>query len=104
MRNYGIVFRYLSRTEVINMYKEFRDTTLNGAMSQLYMDLKGKHRAPLESVQVISTKVVPYKDTVREYTWAHAKASLKFPLVKPLKRAPTAGTKATFRATRPQLL
>ena len=35
VKNYGIVLRYLSRTETINMYKEYRDTTLSGAVSQM---------------------------------------------------------------------
>ncbi len=35
IKNYGIVLRYLSRTETINMYKEYRDTTLSGAVSQM---------------------------------------------------------------------
>eukprot|EP00350_Pseudokeronopsis_sp_OXSARD2_P011067 CAMPEP_0170555854 /NCGR_PEP_ID=MMETSP0211-20121228/13922_1 /TAXON_ID=311385 /ORGANISM="Pseudokeronopsis sp., Strain OXSARD2" /LENGTH=114 /DNA_ID=CAMNT_0010865859 /DNA_START=12 /DNA_END=356 /DNA_ORIENTATION=+ len=33
IRTYGILFRYLSRTEIINMYKEYRDITLNGAIA-----------------------------------------------------------------------
>jgi large subunit ribosomal protein L18Ae len=35
VKNFGIVLRYLSRTETINMYKEYRDTTLSGAVSQM---------------------------------------------------------------------
>jgi large subunit ribosomal protein L18Ae len=35
IKNYGIVLRYLSRTETINMYKEYRDVTLAGAVSQM---------------------------------------------------------------------
>merc|ERR1711981_1143284 len=35
IKNYGIVLKYLTRTGVINMYKEYRDTTLNGAISQM---------------------------------------------------------------------
>ena len=35
LKNYGIVLRYLSRTDPINMYKEYRDTTLTGAVSQM---------------------------------------------------------------------
>ena len=35
VKNYGIVLRYLSRTDPINMYKEYRDTTLAGAVSQM---------------------------------------------------------------------
>mmetsp|Transcript_48641 Transcript_48641/g.66083 ORF Transcript_48641/g.66083 Transcript_48641/m.66083 type:complete len:115 (+) Transcript_48641:125-469(+) len=33
VKNYGIFLRYLTRTITVNMYKEFRDTTLNGAVS-----------------------------------------------------------------------
>ena len=35
VKNYGIFLRYLSRTETINMQKEFRDTSLSGAVSQI---------------------------------------------------------------------
>jgi len=33
VRNYGIILKYLSRTGVINMYKEYRSNTLCGAVS-----------------------------------------------------------------------
>ena len=35
MKNYGIWVRYMSRTGFHNMYKEYRDTTLNGAVEQV---------------------------------------------------------------------
>ena len=35
VKTYGIVLKYQSRTAIHNMYKEFRDTSLNGAVSQL---------------------------------------------------------------------
>ena len=36
VKNFGIWVRYQSRTGYHNMYKEYRDTTLNGAVEQLY--------------------------------------------------------------------
>merc|ERR1711964_249319 len=42
MKNYGIFFRYDTRTVTVNMYKEYRDVTLCGAVSQLYMDMSGR--------------------------------------------------------------
>ena len=33
VRNYGIVLRYQSRTAYHNMYREYRDVSLNGAIS-----------------------------------------------------------------------
>ena len=44
-KNYGIWLRYESRTDTHNMYKEFRDVTINGAVSQLYSEMAGRHRA-----------------------------------------------------------
>ena len=35
MKNFGIWMRYNSRTDPINMYKEYRDVTLTGAVSQM---------------------------------------------------------------------
>jgi len=36
VKNFGVWVRYQSRTGYHNMYKEYRDTTLNGAVEQLY--------------------------------------------------------------------
>lgn len=41
MKNYGIWVRYQSRTGYHNAYKEYRDTTLNGAVEQMYQVLHG---------------------------------------------------------------
>lgn len=39
IKNFGVWVRYQSRTGYHNMYKEYRDTTLNGAVEQLYQVL-----------------------------------------------------------------
>ena len=36
VKNFGIWVRYQSRTGYHNMYKEYRDVTLNGAVEQMY--------------------------------------------------------------------
>jgi hypothetical protein len=35
VKNFGVSMRYNSRTDPINMYKEYRDVTLTGAISQM---------------------------------------------------------------------
>ena len=35
VKNYAIWLRYRSRTDQHNMYKEYRDMTINGAVSQM---------------------------------------------------------------------
>ena len=52
VKNFGIWIRYNSRTDPVNMYKEYRDTTLCGAIAQMYLEMAGRHRARASSVQV----------------------------------------------------
>ncbi|PIN13182.1 hypothetical protein CDL12_14189 [Handroanthus impetiginosus] len=43
IKNYGIWLRYQSRTSYHNMYKVYRDTTLNGAVEQMYTEMTSHH-------------------------------------------------------------
>ena len=52
VKNFGIWVRYDSRQLTHNMYKEYRDITLDGAVSQMYQDLNARYRARFRSVQV----------------------------------------------------
>jgi large subunit ribosomal protein L18Ae len=113
IKNFGIFFRYLTRTDTVNMYKEFRNTTLCGAVSNLYMELAGKHSGRAETVQIIRTKVinklaVPGVETDkptlrRENTIAFVDGEDKFPIVDKRKRAPISDLKTVFKAKRPTL-
>ena len=38
IKNFGVWVRYQSRTGYHNMYKEYRDVTLNGAVEQVLTD------------------------------------------------------------------
>jgi large subunit ribosomal protein L18Ae len=59
VKNYGIWVRYQSRTGYHNMYKEYRDVTLNGAVGQLYQEMASRHRVRLPCIQIIKTATVP---------------------------------------------
>ena len=95
------------------MYKEFRSNTLCGAVSQLYMELSGKHSGRGETVQIIRTKVinklaVPGVETDkatlrRENVISCVSGEKRFPLTDRRKRAPLAAFKSTFKASRPTL-
>lgn len=41
------------------MYKEYRDTTVTGAVDQMYMEMAGRHRARFPSIHIMKTAVVP---------------------------------------------
>jgi large subunit ribosomal protein L18Ae len=104
IKNYGIILKYLSRTGVINMYKEYRSNTLCGAVSQMYNEMAGRHSARAESIHIIKTVIQPASALRRPQISQYAKLSLKFPKFTISKRAPTAAHKSGFTATRPTLV
>ncbi|KAB5568416.1 hypothetical protein DKX38_002209 [Salix brachista] len=79
--NYGIWLRYQSRTGYHNMYKEFRDTTLNGAVEQMYNEMASRHRVRSPCIQIIKTATIPAKLCKRESTKQFHNSKIKFPLV-----------------------
>ena len=52
IKNYGIWLRYQSRTGYDSMYKEYRDTTLNGAIRVMYNEMASRHRVRMFIVNV----------------------------------------------------
>lgn len=52
IKNFGIWVRYQSRTGYHNMYKEYRETTLNGAVAAMYLEMASRHRVRAPQVQV----------------------------------------------------
>jgi large subunit ribosomal protein L18Ae len=58
VKNYGIWVRYQSRTGYHNAYKEYRDTTLNGAVEQMYQEMASRHRVRSPCIQIIKTATI----------------------------------------------
>ena len=104
IKNYGIYFRYLTRTDTVNMYKEYRSNTLCGAVSQLYIDLAGKHSGRSETVQIIRTSVLKPSELKRAEGIQFQDRSARFPVTDRRKRAPTQALRTTFKAERPTLM
>merc|ERR1739845_340545 len=79
-KNYGVNIRYYSRSTTENMYREYRDVTLAGAVTQMYREMAGRHRARPGSIQVLKTKVVKAADCRRPQNQAMHDATIKLPL------------------------
>ena len=103
IKNYGIWLRYQSRTGYHNMYKEYRDTTLNGSVAQMYDEMASRHRVRQPCIQIIKTATIPAKLCKRENTKQFHDSKIKFPLVYRKVRPPTRKLKTTFKASRPNL-
>jgi len=86
------------------MYKEYRNNTLCGAVSQMYTEMAGRHSARGETIHIIKTSIVSNADVVRETTRQFVKTSLRYPKITQTKRAPTTAHAATFTASRPTLI
>ncbi|KAK7387016.1 hypothetical protein VNO78_27468 [Psophocarpus tetragonolobus] len=103
IKNYGIWLRYQSRTGYHNMYKEYRDTTLNGAVEQMYNEMASRHRVRFPCIQIIKTATIPAKLCKRESTKQFHDSKIKFPLVFKKVRPPTRKLKTTYKASKPNL-
>ena len=103
IRNYGIFLRYLTRNDNVNMYKEYRDTTLCGAVSQMYMEMSGRHSARGDTIQIIRTSVVP-DNKLRRANISQFVGDIKFPKTDQRLRAPTKALSSRVRAVRPTMM
>ena len=101
VKNYGFFVRYTARAGTHNMYKEFRDITVNSAVEKLYADLAAQHRARSSSIQIISYAVLDNKDCKRSSTMQYHDADLKFKMFHRNAKAPSKSFKKVFKATRP---
>merc|ERR1712083_588895 len=97
--NYGVWLRYESRTDTHNMYKEYRDTTINGAIGQMVQEMAGRHRAQQSSIQILRTAVLDNKDCRRPHVQQMLSKKVKFPVVRKQPLQPR-GEKKLVRAGR----
>ena len=103
IKNFGIWVRYTSRTGVHNMYKEYRDLTLNGAVEQMYQEMGSRHRVRASALQIIKTATVKASQTKRAATKQFHNSKIKFPVTRTMERASDRTFKATFQAHRPNV-
>eukprot|EP00884_Botryococcus_braunii_P000253 jgi/Botrbrau1/10228/Bobra.0362s0018.1 len=103
VKNFGIWLRYQSRTGYHNMYKEYRDTTLNGAVEQMYQEMGSRHRVRYPSLQIIKTATVPAALCKRENIKQFHDSKIRFPLVRKTVRPSSRLYKTVFKAVRPSV-
>merc|ERR1712010_156282 len=100
VKNFGIWVRYDSRSTTENMYREYRDTGLGGAVTQMYRDMGARHRARPGSIQVLKAKRINTTECRRPQNKAMHNFNIKFPLP---RRIPSkaAQNKRRFSSVRP---
>merc|ERR1712176_1382693 len=82
VKNYGLWLRYQSRTNTHNMYKEYRDVSINNAVGKMYSEMAGRHRAAPGTIQIIDTATVPAAKCRRDHVTEMHNSKLKFPIIR----------------------
>merc|ERR1711884_1026667 len=80
IKNFGIWLRYDSRSGTHNMYREYRDLTVSGAITQCYRDMGARHRARAHSIQIIRCEAVESAKCRRPLVQQMHDSKIKFPL------------------------
>merc|ERR1712211_189154 len=80
IKNFGVWLRYNSRSGTHNMYREYRDLTVNGAITQCYRDMGAMHRARAHSIQIIRVEPVAANSCRRPLVPQTHDSKIKFPL------------------------
>ncbi|KAH0484451.1 MAG: uncharacterized protein KVP18_004603 [Porospora cf. gigantea A] len=79
VKNIGIWMRYDSRASTHNMYREYRDISICGAVGQMYMDMSSRHRALPQCIQIMRTAVIPDQLCRRQHVLQLLGQDVKFP-------------------------
>lgn len=101
IKNYGIWVRYNSRTGVHNAYKEYRDTTLNGAVMQMYQEMGSRHRARHSAISIIKTATIKPSECKRPNIQQFHDSKISFPLTRKVVRPTSRVHRTLYKASRP---
>lgn len=52
-KNFGIYLKYRSDVGTTNLFKEFRDVNIKGAVDQLYNEMGGNYKVSRERVEIV---------------------------------------------------
>ena len=99
VKNFGVWFRYESRTGTHNAYKEFRETSLTDAISSVYQDMAGRSRAKAAAIQILKTAELKPEECKRPSVKQFHTKNIKFPLPHRVAKTPKE-FKTTFKASR----
>ncbi|KAL4226657.1 60S ribosomal protein L18A [Mactra antiquata] len=80
IKNIGIWLRYVSRSGSHNMYREYRDLTAAGAVTQCYRDMGARHRARASTIQIMRVEEIEPSKTRRPNIKQFHDSKIKFPL------------------------
>ena len=103
VKNFGVWIRYNSRSNVRNMYKEYRDTSVSGAVKQMYDEMGSRHMARFFSIHVRKAEQLAEGTERRAHIQTFSSPDVQFPPIWKKKKIEKQH-KTTFSATKPKLI
>ncbi|OHS94603.1 ribosomal protein L18ae [Tritrichomonas foetus] len=84
VKSYGIWLTFNSVRGTHNIYKEFRDTTTEGAVVRLYQEMAGTHNVHQHQISIIRIAEIPPKDVKHRHVqqFVDAENAVKYPISK----------------------
>jgi len=67
-KNYGVCIRLQTRTNIVNMYKEYRGLSKSDAVAQMYDDVAARHRGRKSCIEIIKVDLLKDEDCKKENT------------------------------------
>jgi len=89
VKNFGIWLRYDSRSGTHNMYREYRELSVAGAVTACYRDMGARHRARAHAIQIIRVEEVAASKCRRPQVKQFHDGKLRFPLPKRIEQKHT---------------
>lgn len=80
VKNVGIWLRYDSRCKTHNMYREYRDTSIVGAVNRCFTDMAGKHRARADTLHILKVDSLPASKCKRPFVKQFHQSKIAYPL------------------------
>jgi large subunit ribosomal protein L18Ae len=103
VKNYGVWLTFKSTRATHNIYKQYRDTTTEGAVVRLYQEMAGTHSVPAKSISIIRIAEVPAENAESRNIAQFAEKGVKYPIVKQLIRPSHPSQKRVLSRKRPTI-
>ena len=103
VKSYGVWLTFRSVRGTHNIYKEFRDTTTEGAILRLYQEMAGTHNVQPKAISIIKIAEVKPEDIRHKHVEQFAEEHIKFPIVQQPIRPAHASQKKLLSKKRPTI-
>ena len=80
-KNYGVWLKYEYRNGIINMFKEYRDISLTGAVEQMYLEMAGTYRTGWDRITILRAEEIAVSESTRAKIKQFHNTDTKYPIL-----------------------